>query len=204
MCVCAHAPHIHAAYTQTWGVPGHQSAKRLFMPIYQSAKRLFMATLQERRLGYHTRAGLEPGTSGFSTLRMNRCAALGIYTFSIHVRTHTHTRGVTVHTRVYRMYTHSLQRGVLQRGVHSCNARMLDPAYEPLRCSGGTRIQCTRVYTYTPGGTAHTYTQHTHTHVCTVCTPAVYSKGFYSEGVTAVTLAGSVHSVHSVHTYTRV
>jgi hypothetical protein len=27
-----------------------------------------MATLQERRLGYHSRAGLEPGTSGFSIL----------------------------------------------------------------------------------------------------------------------------------------
>ena len=28
-----------------------------------------MATLQERRLGYHSQAGLEPGTSRFSTLR---------------------------------------------------------------------------------------------------------------------------------------
>ncbi len=33
-----------------------------------------MATLQERRLGYHSRAGLEPGTPGFSTLRMDHHA----------------------------------------------------------------------------------------------------------------------------------
>jgi hypothetical protein len=37
-----------------------------------------MATLQERRLGYHSRAGLEPGTSRFSTLRINHCATRGI------------------------------------------------------------------------------------------------------------------------------
>jgi hypothetical protein len=37
-----------------------------------------MATLQERRLGYPSRAGLEPGTSRFSTLRINHCAARGI------------------------------------------------------------------------------------------------------------------------------
>jgi hypothetical protein len=37
-----------------------------------------MATLQERRLGYHSRAGLEPGTSRFSTLRINHYAARGI------------------------------------------------------------------------------------------------------------------------------
>jgi hypothetical protein len=34
-----------------------------------------VATLQERRLGYHSRAGLEPGISRFSTLRLNRYAA---------------------------------------------------------------------------------------------------------------------------------
>jgi hypothetical protein len=34
-----------------------------------------MATLQERRLGYHSQAGLEPGTSRFSTLRLNHYAA---------------------------------------------------------------------------------------------------------------------------------
>jgi hypothetical protein len=33
-----------------------------------------MATLQERRLRYHSRAGLEPGTSRFSTLRINHYA----------------------------------------------------------------------------------------------------------------------------------
>ncbi len=33
-----------------------------------------MATLQERRLGYHSQAGLEPGTSRFSTLRLNHYA----------------------------------------------------------------------------------------------------------------------------------
>jgi hypothetical protein len=38
-----------------------------------------MATLQERRLGYHSRAGLEPGTSRFSTLRLNHYAARGMY-----------------------------------------------------------------------------------------------------------------------------
>jgi hypothetical protein len=34
-----------------------------------------MATLQELRLGYHSRAGLEPGTSRFSTLLLNHYAA---------------------------------------------------------------------------------------------------------------------------------
>jgi hypothetical protein len=37
-----------------------------------------VATLQERRLGYHSRVGLEPGTSGFSTLRINHYAARAI------------------------------------------------------------------------------------------------------------------------------
>ena len=37
-----------------------------------------MATLQERRLGYHSRAGLEPGTSSFSTPRIDHCAARGV------------------------------------------------------------------------------------------------------------------------------
>ncbi len=37
-----------------------------------------MATLQERRLGYHSRVGVEPGTSRFSTLRLNHYAARGI------------------------------------------------------------------------------------------------------------------------------
>ncbi len=37
-----------------------------------------MATLQERRLGYHSRAGLEPGTSRFSTLRIKHYAARGM------------------------------------------------------------------------------------------------------------------------------
>jgi hypothetical protein len=37
-----------------------------------------MATLQERRPGYHARAGLEPGTSRFSTRRLNHYAARGI------------------------------------------------------------------------------------------------------------------------------
>jgi hypothetical protein len=37
-----------------------------------------MATLQERRLGYLSRAVLEPGTSGFSTPRINRYATRGI------------------------------------------------------------------------------------------------------------------------------
>jgi hypothetical protein len=41
-----------------------------------------MATLQERRLGYHARADLEPGTSGFSTLRINHYAARGIRTLA--------------------------------------------------------------------------------------------------------------------------
>jgi hypothetical protein len=45
-----------------------------------------MATLQERHLGYHSRAGLEPGTSGFSTLRINHYAARGIsFPFSIYI-----------------------------------------------------------------------------------------------------------------------
>ncbi len=40
-----------------------------------------MATLQERRLGYHSRAGLEPGTSSlrFFTLLINHYAAWGMY-----------------------------------------------------------------------------------------------------------------------------
>jgi hypothetical protein len=37
-----------------------------------------MATLQERRLGYHSLVGLEPGTSGFSTLRIDHYATRGI------------------------------------------------------------------------------------------------------------------------------
>jgi hypothetical protein len=37
-----------------------------------------MATLQERRLGYHSQAGLEPGTSRFSTLRINHYVAWGM------------------------------------------------------------------------------------------------------------------------------
>jgi hypothetical protein len=37
-----------------------------------------MATLQERRLGYNSQAGLEPGNSRFSTLRLNYYAARGI------------------------------------------------------------------------------------------------------------------------------
>jgi hypothetical protein len=45
-------------------------------PIYSSTKGV-MATLQERRLGYHSREGLEPGTSRFSTLRLNHYATRG-------------------------------------------------------------------------------------------------------------------------------
>jgi hypothetical protein len=43
-----------------------------------------MAMLQERRLGYHSRAGLEPGRAGtsiFSTLRINHYATRGILPF---------------------------------------------------------------------------------------------------------------------------
>jgi hypothetical protein len=39
-----------------------------------------MATQQKQRLGYHSRAGLEQGTSRFSTLRINHFAARGIET----------------------------------------------------------------------------------------------------------------------------
>jgi hypothetical protein len=39
----------------------------------------FMATLQERRLGYHSRAGLEPGTSRFLTLCLSHYAARGVF-----------------------------------------------------------------------------------------------------------------------------
>jgi hypothetical protein len=38
-----------------------------------------MAALQELRQGYHSRAGLEPGTSRFLTLPMNHYAARGMY-----------------------------------------------------------------------------------------------------------------------------
>jgi hypothetical protein len=41
-----------------------------------------MATLLERRLGYHSRAGLEPGTSKFATLRLNHYAARGMQYYS--------------------------------------------------------------------------------------------------------------------------
>jgi hypothetical protein len=37
-----------------------------------------MATLQERSLGYHSQAGLEPGTSRFLILCLNHYAALGM------------------------------------------------------------------------------------------------------------------------------
>jgi hypothetical protein len=39
-----------------------------------------LATLQERRLGYHSRAGLEPGTSRFSTRRISHYAAARVTT----------------------------------------------------------------------------------------------------------------------------
>ncbi len=55
---------------KTWGFPSQF--------IYQSTKGV-MATLQERgRLGYHSQAGLEPGTSRFLTLRLNHYAARGM------------------------------------------------------------------------------------------------------------------------------
>jgi hypothetical protein len=57
-----------------------------------------MATLQERRLRYHSRAGLEPGASGFSTLRINHYATRGIVT-------DTSVRFFWLHSRV--LYTHS-------------------------------------------------------------------------------------------------
>jgi hypothetical protein len=50
---------------KTWGFPSQ------FVLINRGV----MATLQERRLGHHSRAGLEPGTSRFSTLRINHYAA---------------------------------------------------------------------------------------------------------------------------------
>jgi hypothetical protein len=60
---------------------GGRPAKHLGIsqPINQSTKELWphLKGLEERRPGYHSRAGLEPGTSGFSTLRMNHCAARG-------------------------------------------------------------------------------------------------------------------------------
>jgi hypothetical protein len=58
----------------TWQVdsPSHRNGKKL-LGIPQP-----MATLQERRLGYHSRAGLEPGSSRFSTLRINHYAARGM------------------------------------------------------------------------------------------------------------------------------
>jgi hypothetical protein len=51
-------------------------------PFYESTKGV-MATLQERRLGYHSRMGLEPGTSRFSTLRLNHYAARGTFDSSL-------------------------------------------------------------------------------------------------------------------------
>jgi hypothetical protein len=50
-----------------------------------------MATLQERRLGYHSLAGLEPGTSRFSTLHLNHYAARGMYTVISHMFVTSHT-----------------------------------------------------------------------------------------------------------------
>jgi hypothetical protein len=41
-----------------------------------------VSALPERRLGYHSRAGIEPGTSEFSTLRINHYAARGDITIS--------------------------------------------------------------------------------------------------------------------------
>jgi hypothetical protein len=43
-----------------------------------------MATLQEYHLGYHPQAGLEPGTSRYSTLHISHYATRGIeYTRSL-------------------------------------------------------------------------------------------------------------------------
>ena len=42
-----------------------------------------MAALQEHRQGYNSRAGLEPGTSRFSTLHINHYAIQGIYFLEI-------------------------------------------------------------------------------------------------------------------------
>jgi hypothetical protein len=52
-----------------------------------------MATSQERRLEYHSQAGLEPGTSRFSTLRINHYAARGIHLFT---RAHAHSQSLSI------------------------------------------------------------------------------------------------------------
>jgi hypothetical protein len=69
----------HLPFTNTGD--RRQSAKLGDPPanlLINQALKGVMATLQERRLGYHSRAGLEPGTSRFSTLRLNHYAARGI------------------------------------------------------------------------------------------------------------------------------
>ena len=60
-----------------------------------------MATLQERRLGYHSRAGLEPGTSRFSTLRINHYAAWGMTQTAF--ATVTHSEGPGTRTEAARL-----------------------------------------------------------------------------------------------------
>jgi hypothetical protein len=55
----------------------HDTNKLGDSPANLSINHGVMATLQERRLGYHAPAGLEPGTSGFSPLRINHYAARG-------------------------------------------------------------------------------------------------------------------------------
>ncbi len=67
-----------------------------------------MATLQERRLGYHSQAGLEPRISRFSTLRLNHYAARGTTTLlgymlqcqHLHETTVNHSKSETVNLTV--------------------------------------------------------------------------------------------------------
>jgi hypothetical protein len=59
-------PQLSSSRLKNLGIP---------QPIFLSTK---MATLQELRLGYHSRVGLEPGNSGFSTLHIDHYATRGI------------------------------------------------------------------------------------------------------------------------------
>jgi hypothetical protein len=63
----------------SWGIPLGDSPDTLGnSPANLLISQGVMATLQERRLGYHSRAGLEPGISGVSSLRINHYAARGM------------------------------------------------------------------------------------------------------------------------------
>jgi hypothetical protein len=69
--VCLKIPNLGLIWAKTDNVA---NLKLGYFPANLLINQGIMATLQERRLGSHSRAGLEPVTSEFSTLRINHYA----------------------------------------------------------------------------------------------------------------------------------